>query len=141
MSDLLYAHIAGQTVIQTLIKNGKCIFSKRTIEELKAENPGIEFGNDEWIDKRLAEAGKEKYLDKPWEQISEDDYNWGMNSMPPIKDIGSCFANPEAIFDGIYMHYVRLIEEDEPRFFKAPRLFKSWWSDLIKELKEQRTAH
>lgn len=111
-------------------------FSHKTVEELKAENPEIEMGSEEWIAQRIKE-----YLDKPWKQISEDDYDWGMNSMPPFKDIGSCFANPEAIFDGVYMHYVELTEEGKAQFFKAPRLRKTSWTDLIKELKEQRAAH
>jgi len=103
---------------QTYInEDGKCIYSGRSLEEMRAED-GIEYitPSDEEMDKLYNDYYKS--LQKEWEDISEEYYYEMLEVLPPMnwRNIGSgvnVFCISEAYSGDLHAHFIKYKKGDQ----------------------------
>jgi hypothetical protein len=82
-------------------------------------------------------ANEERVYIKEWEEVAEEDYNFSLEVLPPIKwqsiDGASLFYVSEAYASNIYAHFVKIGN----RCFKALRRNTTSYPKLLTQIKTQ----
>ena len=59
---------------------GRTIYGNKTVEEVQAENPGAEVMT---LDELCRQVAERQHTPITWEESTEEDYDYGLNVLPP----------------------------------------------------------
>ncbi len=142
----LVIYKTGATGLQTTVTNGYCDFSA-----VRRENGGGNYKVAEYLEllgqgfvcttfkdalRQIDNALNAEYH-KPWQEITEDDYTYALEVLPPeqwrtVEGV-NIFRMPEYLIANVTAHYA--IHNN--RYFMADRRTSCNYSDLAKEVKDQ----
>lgn len=121
-----------------LNKDGKCIYTGKSLEEMRKED-GIEYitPDDQTMDKMWEEYYKS--IQGKWEDITEERYYEMLDVLPPMnwRNIGKgveVFCICEAFTGHLHHHYVKYSTDGEKVFKSALRSRFIKGDEILKEL-------
>lgn len=135
--EQLVIYKKGETHLQTTITNGYCDFTdgKRPEAYLDELGPGFVCIPFDQALELMEQAENEKYLNKPWKEIDEDQWDEWLGVLPPEKwqtvDGVNIFRISERLTGNITMHCASYND----RYFTANRRTIESYESIAAEIK------
>ena len=139
---MLAIYEKGKCNLQTTVDdiNGICHYTDKTVDEYLKEL-GENFSCiplNAALD-QIFEAENDCFI-KPWQEISEKDYDYHLEVLPPQKwltvDGVNIFRMIEGTIGNITLHCASVNTPGGHKFFKAERRTTDSYKDMAKEIKE-----
>lgn len=125
-----YAYKRGETNIQTLLRNGKCIYSGKPAQHYI--DAGFEIMNPDEAVHLVDKALEERYSGQ-WEEISEKEF-WDMlEVLPPESYHYGCFRMSEYTESNYTSHFIH----NHGKYYTATRKAINGWTPYFAELATQ----